>query len=52
MVIPGIKGKRREARRMLAARSKELLERYRRGKPVGKECPLKTALAIQKQGTA
>ena len=31
MVIPRIKGKRREVRRMLARRSHELLERYRRG---------------------
>src|SRR4051794_29577695 len=30
MVIPRLRGKRREVRRMLAARSKELLERYRR----------------------
>jgi hypothetical protein len=45
MVIPRIKGKRREVRRMLARRSHELLERYRRGEPVGEECPLKKALA-------
>jgi hypothetical protein len=44
MVIPRIKGKRREARRMLARRSQELLGRYRRGEAVG-ECPLKMALA-------
>jgi hypothetical protein len=31
MVIPRVKGKRREVRRLLAARSKELLSRYRRG---------------------
>ena len=30
MVIPRVKGKRREVRRMLAQRSKELLARYRR----------------------
>src|SRR6201987_1514275 len=30
MVVPRIKGKRREVRRMLAQRSQELLERYRR----------------------
>jgi Uncharacterized conserved protein (DUF2293) len=35
MVIPRVKGKRREVRRLLAARSKELLARYRRGEP----CP-------------
>lgn len=44
MMIPRIKGKRREVRRMLAQRSHELLERYRRGEPVGEECPLKRAL--------
>ncbi len=32
MVIPRVKGKRREVRRMLARRSQELLERYRRGR--------------------
>jgi hypothetical protein len=45
MVIPRVKGRRREVRRMLAARSKELLERYRRGKPVLEKCPLRKALA-------
>src|SRR5437762_1571916 len=45
MVIPRVKGKRREVRRMLAQRSHELLERYRRGEPVGEECPLRKALA-------
>jgi hypothetical protein len=44
MKIPRIKGKRREVRRMLAERSKELLGRYRRGQTVGEECPLKKAL--------
>jgi len=44
MVIPRIKGKRREVRRMLAARSKELLAGYRRGESVPEECPLRTAL--------
>lgn len=46
MVIPRVRGKRREVRRMLARRSHELLERYRRGQPVGDECPLKKALAV------
>jgi hypothetical protein len=46
MVIPRIKGKRREVRRMLARRSLELLARYRRGEPVPKGCLLRTALAI------
>lgn len=45
MAIPRVKGKRREVRRMLARRSQELLQRYRRGEPVVDECPLKRALA-------
>jgi hypothetical protein len=45
MVIPRVKGKRREVRRMLAARSKELLGRYRRGEAVSETCPLKKALS-------
>lgn len=45
MMIPRVKGKRREVRRMLAQRSKELLARYRRGEPVTEGCPLKKALA-------
>ena len=44
MVIPRIKGKRREVRRMLARRSKELLARYRRGEANGDKCPLRAAL--------
>lgn len=48
IVIPRIKGKRREFRRMLAGRSQELLARYRRGEPGGDGCPLKRALAVQK----
>jgi hypothetical protein len=50
LVIPRVKGKRREVRRMLAQRSKELLARYRRGEPVGEECPLEKALAQEKSG--
>ena len=46
MVIPRVKGKRREVRRMLARRSHELLERYRRGDPVGDDCLLKKALCM------
>lgn len=45
MTIPRVKGKRREVRRMLAKRSQELLQRYRRGEMVGDACPLKRALA-------
>lgn len=44
MKIARVKGKRREVRRMLAARSKELLERYRRGTAIHDACPLRTAL--------
>jgi hypothetical protein len=44
MKIARVKGKRREARRMLARRSHELLERYRRGEANGEDCPLKKAL--------
>jgi hypothetical protein len=47
MVIPRVRGKRREVRRMFARRSQELLARYRRGEPVPEGCPLKTALAGQ-----
>ncbi|TWU34450.1 DUF2293 domain-containing protein [Novipirellula artificiosorum] len=45
MVIPRVKGKRREVRRMLAARSKQLLIRYRRGESIDKDCPLQIASA-------
>lgn len=44
MSIPRVKGKRREVRRMLARRSVELLERYRRGEPIPETCPLRRAL--------
>jgi hypothetical protein len=44
MAIPRVKGKRREVRRMLARRSKELLSRYRRGEPASDDCPLRQAL--------
>ena len=45
MLIPRVKGKRREVRRLLARRSQELLARYRRGEPVLEGCPLRKALA-------
>lgn len=45
MVIPRVKGKRREIRRMLAQRSNELLARYRRGEPATEGCPLQKALS-------
>jgi hypothetical protein len=44
MPIPRVKGQRREVRRMLAQRSKELLARYRRGEVAGGECPLAKSL--------
>jgi hypothetical protein len=44
MVIPRIKGKRREVRRMLAQRSQELLVRYRRGESAQEGCPLRRGL--------
>jgi len=44
MVIPRIKGKRREVRRLLAERSKQLLVQYRRGEAIEQNCPLKNAL--------
>ncbi len=45
LAIPRVKGKRREVRRMLARRSHQLLEGYRRGEPAPEECPLRRALA-------
>ncbi len=44
MVIPRVKGKRREVRRMLAKRSGQLLARYRRGEAAESGCPLQQAL--------
>ena len=44
MQIPRVKGKRREVRRMLARRSKELLRRYREGVATDDGCPLRAAL--------
>jgi hypothetical protein len=44
LAIPRVKGKRREVRKMLAQRSRELLARYRRGEIIGEECPLLQAL--------
>ena len=50
MAVPRVKGKRREVRRMLARRSKELLDRYRREEPVHEECPLRRAFADDEVG--
>jgi hypothetical protein len=44
MKIPRVKGKRREVRRMLAARSKDVLARYRCGDAPAASCPLASAL--------
>ena len=44
MRIARVKGERREVRRRLAARSRELLDRYRGAGPVAPDCPLLKAL--------
>ncbi len=44
MQIARVKGERREVRRMLAQRSKQLLNEYRTGAVIKADCPLKTAL--------
>lgn len=44
MAIPRVRGKRREVRRLLAARSSELLAQYRRGCAISATCPLRQAL--------
>jgi hypothetical protein len=49
LVIPKVKGKRREVRRMLAQRSKELLAEYRRGGSAGNNCPLAKSLRQLKE---
>ncbi|MCG2743767.1 MAG: DUF2293 domain-containing protein [Desulfobacteraceae bacterium] len=45
MTIARVKGRRREVRRLLAARSVELLQAYRQGQDLAENCPLKKALA-------
>lgn len=50
MIILREKGKRREVRRMLARRSKDLLERYRSGASVPESCPLQKVLMKEKTG--
>jgi hypothetical protein len=50
MVIPRVKGKRREVRRMLAQRSKELLVRFRQGESLSDACPLRRALDVSANG--
>lgn len=44
MIIPRVKGKRREVRRKLAKRSKQLLDDYRNGGSRSSNCPLAKAL--------
>lgn len=51
MVIPRVKGKRREVRRMLAQRSKELLNHYRSSALPPADCPLQCALALAEENT-
>jgi hypothetical protein len=46
VVIPRVKGKRREVRRMLARRSQELLSRYRTVESIPETCPLMKALSM------
>lgn len=48
LTIPRVKGQRREVRRLLARRSHRLLEAYRRGEPIGDDCPLRSALADER----
>ncbi len=51
MAIPRQKGARREVRRMLADRSRQLLDQYRRGEPVPlAECLLRRGLQLTLQG--
>lgn len=45
MKIERKRGRRREVRRILAGRSRELLERYRSGESIPEDCPLRLALA-------
>ena len=45
MIIPRVAGQRREVRRMLAQRSKALLQAYRRSGTISASCPLKIALS-------
>jgi len=44
MVIPKVKGKRREVRQKLAKHSKQLLENFRKGEPRPQDCPILLAL--------
>lgn len=46
MTIARVKGERRNVRRQLAGRSKELLARYRAGEPIAENCPLAKAVGL------
>ncbi|MBU0945312.1 MAG: DUF2293 domain-containing protein [Proteobacteria bacterium] len=48
MRIARIKGKRREIRQQLAAKSVEILKAYRQGQELAENCPLKKALACDR----
>jgi hypothetical protein len=47
MKIARVKGQRREVRRMLAARSRSVLEAYRQGYAIPDSCPLKLVLTVE-----
>jgi hypothetical protein len=51
MAVPRIKGKRREVRRILAERSRQLLARYRRDEPGHGICPLNAVLRLRDQSS-
>ncbi|MFO0553695.1 MAG: DUF2293 domain-containing protein [Polyangiaceae bacterium] len=52
MAIARVKGERRRVRRMLAERSKALLDSYRRGAAPSPNCPLQRFLAKQQSQTS
>lgn len=53
MTVARVKGERRDVRRKLAARSRDLLNRYRRGDAIAPEsCPLQQALALDRRHTS
>jgi hypothetical protein len=47
MKIARVKGQRREVRRMLASRSRSVLDAYRQGHAIADSCPLKQTLAVK-----
>lgn len=52
MKIARVKGERRNVRRQLAQRSREILNRYRRREPIPEDCPLKIAITQTAPNTA